>query len=100
MSDNADFLFRQPSELIQVAERVEKRAAPRIATARRVSRLGIPERFAWFKLVSEPAVERKRLVGTLARTRVTWALPTIRSSGSAEPALLQHPDGRVATSHH
>ena len=86
MSDNPDVLFREPPELVQVAERVEKRAAPRIAAARGISRLGIPERLAGFKLVAERAVERKRLVGFrqpfLRQCRVRRGL-RLRSHGGA-----------------
>lgn len=55
--------LRQASELVEIAERVEKRPVPSVAAAGRISRLSQPDRLARLECVAQ------RLVGRACRIR-------------------------------
>src|SRR5438046_4742210 len=62
VGDDANILFREAAKLIEIAKRIYKRCRPRIAAARRISRLREPKRLAGFELVPQRPVERERFV--------------------------------------
>src|SRR4029079_1131806 len=63
MHHHAHLLPSEPAKLIKIAEGVQEGAAPWIATACGVCRLGVPERFACHELVAHASVVGERLVG-------------------------------------
>lgn len=63
MGYDRDFLLGEAPQLVEVAEGVQERVGPRVAAARRVRGLGVPERLAGFELVPDSTIEGEGFVG-------------------------------------